>query len=152
MSRSDLERELGQLRQENTRLKKLLRLTKREVEPATGDQSAWFDRRPGPVAASSRADDKVTFVSAVFQARHDVYAVRSENRRRGTSGFVPAVEGGWRRHSRPDDPRYLPLTADVLAAHPTGTHHVGFYPMLPGDEACWLTADFDGPAAIDALA
>jgi len=91
MSRSDLERELGQLRQENTRLKKLLRLTKREVEPATGDQSAWFDRRPGPVAASSRADDKVTFVSAVFQARHDVYAVRSENRRRGTSGFVPAV-------------------------------------------------------------
>ncbi len=153
MSRGDLERELDQLRQENARLKKLLRLTQREAEPAAGDQSAWFDRRPGTVTASSPAEDKVAFYTALFRARRDVYAVRWENQRRGTSGWVPAVEGGWRRHSRHDEVRYLPLTSDVLAAHLTGNHHIGLYPMLPGDETCWLAADFDGPAAIlDALA
>ena len=152
MSRGDLERELDQLRQENARLKKLLRLTRREAGPAAGDQSAWFDRWPGPVTAGSPAEDKVAFYSALFRARRDVYAVRWENQRRGTSGWVPAVEGGWRRHSRHDEVRYLPLTSDVLAAHLTGNHHIGLYPMLPGDEACWLAADFDGPAAIlDAL-
>jgi hypothetical protein len=101
MSRGDLERELDQLRQENARLKKLLRLTKREAEPAAGDQSAWFDRRPGPVTAGSPAEGKVAFYSALFRARRDVYAVRWENQRRGTSGWVPSVEGGWRRSLHP---------------------------------------------------
>ncbi|MEJ7756451.1 MAG: hypothetical protein WKF83_09140 [Nocardioidaceae bacterium] len=41
----------------------------------------------------------------------------------------------------------------MLAAHLTGDVHVGLYPMLPGDQTCWLAADFDGHAAmLDALA
>ncbi len=41
----------------------------------------------------------------------------------------------------------------MLAAHLTGDIHIGLYPMLPGDQTCWLAADFDGPAAmLDALA
>ena len=71
---------MGGPAQENAPLKKLLRLTKREAEPAAGDQSAWFDRRPGPVTAGSTAEDKVAFYSALFRARRDVYAVRWENR------------------------------------------------------------------------
>jgi len=35
----------------------------------------------------------------------------------------------------------------------TGDVHIGLYPMLPGDQTCWLAADFDGAAAmLDALA
>lgn len=47
---------------------------------------------------------------------------------------------------------YLPLTAEVLAAHLSGKMHVGLYPLLDGDRCWWLAADFDGPEAMfDAL-
>lgn len=66
---------------------------------------------------------------------------------------MPAVQGGWRKGSKSSDHRYLPLTREVLAAHLTGDIHIGLYPMLPGDQTCWVAADFDGPAAmLDALA
>jgi len=149
----ELERELADLRQENARLRRLLKLTSREAEPAKGAQAAWFDRAPGPVDIASSPGAKVEFYAAIFGARRDVYAVRWENHRLGKSGWMPAVEGGWRKGSQHSDQRYLPLTAEVLAAHLTGTHHIGLYPMLPGDLTCWLAADFDGPAAmLDALA
>jgi hypothetical protein len=65
---------------------------------------------------------------------------------------MPAVEGGWSKSNK-DNPRYPPLTPDVVAAHLRGFLHIGLYPMLPGDETCWLAADFDGAAAmLDALA
>ena len=82
-----------------------------------------------------------------------MYAIRWENTRSGKSGWMPAVEGGWRKGSNAADQRYLPLTPEVLAAHLTGDIRIGLYPMLPGDQTCWLAADFDGPAAmLDALA
>lgn len=153
MTDRDLARELVELREENARLKRLLKLTDREAAPALGTQTAWFDRAPGPVNAVSPPGAKVAFYAALFGARRDAYAVRWENQRLGRSGWVPAVEGGWRKGSPPDDRRYLPLTPEVLAAHLTGTHHIGLYPMLPGDLTCWLAADFDGSAAmLDALA
>ena len=40
---------------------------------------------------------KVEFYAALFGARRDVYAVRWENARTGKSGWMPAVEGGWRK-------------------------------------------------------
>ncbi|HET6915131.1 MAG TPA: DEAD/DEAH box helicase family protein [Acidimicrobiales bacterium] len=148
----DISDELESLRHENARLRRLLRLTDAEAAPAHGTQTAWFDRAPGPVDARSSSQAKVEFYAALFRARSDVYAVRWENARSGRSGWMPAVEGGWRK-SRQSDPRYLPLTAEVLAAHLTGDIHIGLYPMLPGDQTGWLAADFDGPAAmLDALA
>ncbi|MBA3745438.1 DEAD/DEAH box helicase [Sporichthya sp.] len=152
MSDDAFRRQLAELRQENERLKKLLRLTKFESEPAPGTQTAWFDRAPGPVNAGSPPEAKVAFYTTLFGARRDVYAVRWENPRLGKSGWMPAVEGGWSK-GKQDDPRYLPLTPDVVAAHLRGALHIGLYPMLPGDETCWLAADFDGSAAmLDALA
>jgi len=66
---------------------------------------------------------------------------------------MPAVAGGWRKGARPEDQRYLPLTAEVLTANLTGDHHIGLYPLLPGDRTCWLAADFDGQTSmLDALA
>lgn len=145
--------ELESLRRENGRLRKLLKLTDAEGAPAHGAQAAWFDRSPGPVNASSSPQSKVHFFTALFGARKDVYAIRWENGRSGKSGWMPAVEGGWRKGSKSGEHAYLPLTPEVLAAHLTGDIHIGLYPMLPGDQTCWLAADFDGPAAmLDALA
>lgn len=149
----DISDELESLRRENARLRRLLTLTESEASPAHGTQTAWFDKAPGPVDAHSSSQAKVEFYAALFAARRDVYAIRWENARHGKSGWMPAVEGGWRKGSKPADHRYLPLTPEVLAAHLTGDVHIGLYPMLPGDRTCWLAADFDGPAAmLDALA
>jgi superfamily II DNA or RNA helicase len=149
----DIGDELEALRRENARLRRLLKLTAAEASPAHGTQTAWFDQAPGPVDGRSSSQAKIAFYAALFGARRDVYAIRWTNARNGTSGWIPAVEGGWRKGSRAADHRYLPLTPEVLAAHLTGDIHIGLYPMLPGDQTCWLAADFDGPAAmLDALA
>jgi hypothetical protein len=115
-----LERELGELRQENIRLTRLLKLTEGEAQPIKGSQAAWFDQEPGSVTSESAPDAKVAFFSALFGARPDVYAVPWENTRAGKAGWMPAVAGGWRKGARTEDQRYLPLTAEVLTAHLTG--------------------------------
>ncbi len=144
----DLRDELESLRHENARLRKLLRLTDAEAAPVRGSQTAWFD---GPVDAYSPPQVKVAFFGSLFAARTDVYAIRWESHRTGKSGWIPAVEGGWRKGRK--DQRYLPLTPDVVTAHLMGDKHIGLYPMLPGDLTRWLAADFDGQAAmLDALA
>jgi len=126
-----LERELEELRRENARLRKLLRLTDQEAAPANPMQAAWFDRAPGQVDASSSPADKVAFYAALFAARTDVYAVRWENQRTGKSGWMPAVAGGWRKDRKAAEQRYLPLTPEVLASHLTGQQHIGLYPTGP---------------------
>lgn len=149
----DISDELEALRRENSRLRRLLKLTSEEASPPRGTQTAWFEKPPGPVDGTSSSQEKVAFYAALFAARRDAYAVRWNNARSGAAGWLPAVEGGWRKGSKAADHRYLPLTPEVLAAHLTGDIHIGLYPMLPGDQTSWLAADFDGQAAIlDALA
>ncbi|CUR55541.1 hypothetical protein NOCA2270176 [metagenome] len=110
-------------------------------------QGTWTSRCPLLPQA------KVEFYAALFGARRDVYAVRWANARSGKSGWMPAVEGGSSKGRPLSDVRHFPLTPDVLAAHLIGDVHIGLYPMLPGDQTCWLAADFDGSAAmLDALA
>ena len=114
---NDLQAELESLRSENARLRKLLKLTDAEAAPARGTQAAWFDKAPGQVDARSSSRAKVEFYAALFGARRDVYAVRWENARTSKSGWMPAVEGGWRKGRSASDVRHLPLTPGVLAAH-----------------------------------
>lgn len=148
-----LRRALADLRRENARLLKLLKMTEQEARPPKSTQTALFERAPGPVDAGSPPAAKVAFFAALFGARTDVYAVRWENARTGRAGWTPAVVGGWRKGSRARDQTYLPLTREVLTSHLLGTAHVGLYPLLEGDRCCWLAADFDGQAAmLDALA
>jgi superfamily II DNA or RNA helicase len=142
-----------QLRVENARLLRLLRLSPQEAGVPGPVQSGWFESAPGPVHARSSAAEKVAFFGALFAARTDVYAVRWENSRTGKAGWLPAVRGGWRRGARHEEREYLPLTAEVITAHLSGEAHLGLYPLLDGDLCWWLAADFDGAAAmLDALA
>ena len=144
--------ELRRLRAENARLLRLLELTAREAAPPGPAQAGFFEVPPGPVHANSPPEEKVAFFGALFAARTDVYAVRYDNRRTGRVGWVPAMRGGFRKGVPHGERDYLPLTAEVLAAHLSGKMHIGLYPLLDGDRCWWLAADFDGPdAMIDAL-
>jgi superfamily II DNA or RNA helicase len=143
-----VDRELAELRAENARLRRLLKLTRAEAAPPGPAQTGFFDAPPGPVHAGSPPEAKVALFGALFAARTDIYAVRWENTRSGRAGWLPAVRGGWRKGVPHAEREYLPLTAEVLAAHLSGKAHVGLYPLLDGDRCCWLAADFDGPAAL----
>jgi hypothetical protein len=145
-------RELEELRAENARLLRLLKLTRAEAAPPGPAQSGLFDAPPGPVHSGSPAERKVVLFGALFAARTDIYAVRWENDRTGRAGWLPAVRGGWRKSVPHAEREYLPLTGEVLTAPLSGQVPVGLYPLLGGDRCWWLAADFDGPAAmVDAL-
>ena len=92
-----VEVELARLRAENTRLLKLLSLTPQQAAPPGPSQTAYFEAPPGVVHYKSPQDAKVAFFRALFAARTDVYAIRWDNPRTGQSGWIPAVEGGWRK-------------------------------------------------------
>jgi superfamily II DNA or RNA helicase len=145
--------ELERLRLEKARLLRLLELTPAQARPPGPSQTAMFDAAPGGVDDRSPAPVKVAFYREVFASRPDVYAVRWQNARDGRSGWMPAIEGRWRRGMSAADRVYLPLTDAVIEAHLTGRTEIGLYPLLDGDRCRWLAADFDGPyAMLDALA
>jgi superfamily II DNA or RNA helicase len=144
--------ELARLRAENARLLRLLELTSEQAALPRPAQSGFFEAPPGPVHGASTPEEKVAFFGALFAARTDIYALRYDNRRTGKAGWVPATRGGFHRGVPHDERDYLPLTAEVLAAHLSGKMHIGLYPLLDGDRCWWLAADFDGPdAMIEAL-
>jgi hypothetical protein len=118
-------RELAELRAENARLRRLLKLTRAEAAPPGPAQAGFFDAPPGPVHAGSPPEAKVALFGALFAARTDIYAARWENTRSGRAGWLPAVRGGWRKGVSHAERQYLPLTTEVLAAHLSGRAHVG---------------------------
>jgi hypothetical protein len=147
----ELIRELEQLRRENRRLERLLGLSGPRPLPEEQARRPLFGGVPGAVNASSPQSDKVVFFRHLFAGRDDVHALRWENERTGRSGWLPAVEGGFRRdrHNR----THLPMTDEVITAHLTGTIHAGVYPLMSDDHCRLLACDFDGSGALlDALA
>ena len=52
----------------------------------------------------------------------DIYALRWDKARAGRAGWLPAVRGRWRKGVPHAERDYLPLTAEVLAAHLSGRH------------------------------
>ena len=140
--------ELARLRTENARLLRMLELSSRQAGPPEPAQAGFFEAPPGPVHHHSPNPAKVAFFGTLFAARTDIYATWIENSRTGWKGWLPAVRGGWQRGVPHEKRDYLPLTADVLAAHLLGEAHIGVYPLLDGDRCWWLAADFDGEDAI----
>ncbi len=129
-----LRRELVRLRAENARLSRLLDLRGLDTAPAP-EQLAAPVTPPGLVTMASPVQDKLALYADRFRARTDVYAVRWENARTGARGWMPAVAGGWRRGMDRAAATYLPLTAQVLAAHLIGDVFIGLYPLLRGQHA-----------------
>lgn len=147
----ELIRELERLRRENRRLERLLGLSGPRPLPEEQPRRPLFGGVPGAVSASSAQSDKLLFFRHLFAGRDDVHALRWENEHTGRSGWMPAVEGGFRRNRQ--NRTYLPLTDEVITAHLTGTIHAGIYPLMSDDRCRLLACDFDGSGALlDALA
>jgi hypothetical protein len=132
---------------------KVLELTESESRAPHEDQpaiSAVVNR--GPVTMESPPQKRVRLFQDLFRARSDVYALRWENSRVGRSGWIPAVAGGWRKGTMAGA-SFLLLTPTVVAEHLRGLHHIGLYPLTEQETCWWVTADFDGGAAmLDVLA
>ena len=144
--------ELETLRADNLRLRRLLKLSEEQARAADPDQATLAGAPESPVSMASAPADKIRFYLDLFRCRSDIYALRWENRRDGRSGWMPAIQGYWRRGMKRTDANYLPLTADVID-HLRGEIHIGLYPLGDGDTCWWVTADFDKEAAmLDALA
>ena len=148
---AQLRSELDRLRTENARLTRLLELRGQDTSPAA-EQMA-LPTAPEMVTMASPVEDKLALYADRFCARTDAYALFWENHRAGTSGWMPAVAGGWRRGLDRRQVRDLPLTREVMAAHLAGEVFIGVYPLLRDNSCRFLAADFDGAAAmLDALA
>lgn len=147
-----LQRQLGALRAENGRLRRLLEISGQDTTPAAEQPAAPLTAL-GAISMTTHPTTKVAFFASIFRTRPDRYAVRWDNARNGRSGWVPAVAGGWRKGMDPRTAQYLPVTREVITAHLTGEIFIGLYPLLDDDSCHWLAADFDGPMAmLDALA
>lgn len=147
-----LERELARLRAENARLRRLLDLRGQDIRPES-EQLAAPTSPPGLVTMSSPPDDKISLFASLFRGRTDKHAVRWENNRLGTQGWVPHVAGGWRKGMTSRTATHLPLTREIITEHLVGERFIGIYPLLDDNTCHFLAADFDGATAIlDALA
>jgi hypothetical protein len=92
--------ELAQLRAENVRLRRLLKLTPREVAPPGPGQVGFFDAPPGLVHSGSPPQIKVGLFGKLFAARTDIYA--SAGRMPGPVGLggCPRFTAGGAREFR----------------------------------------------------
>jgi superfamily II DNA or RNA helicase len=158
----DLQRQLQEarencdlLREENTRLKKLLGLKQDKKNPPTSlslsEPLSPFVAQTGVIHNESPREVKIALFRSLFRGREDVYPVRWE-RKDGRSGYSPACLLEWKRPlcgkqvikcGECQRRKLLPVTDEVIHHHLIGKHTVGVYPLLP-DETCWfLAVDFD---------
>jgi len=143
---------IAELEADNAHLRGMLRISEKESRRPGAAPTVMFDAAPGTVTAESPARGKVAFYANLFRARSEVYAVRWDSDRTGRGGWMPAVQGGFRKGVRPADRHYLPLTEEVVTRHLSGDLEIGLYPLLDSDRCHWLAADFDGSTAmLDAL-
>ncbi len=130
-------RELEELRFDNARLRKLLKLSEAESKAAHQDQPVVSAVLPvGAVRMDSSPELKVLLFQNLFRGRSDVYAIRWENARDGRSGWVPAVNGGWHGGTKMANANFLALTSTVVADHLRGQQHIGLY-ALTEENTCW---------------
>jgi superfamily II DNA or RNA helicase len=141
-----LEHLVSVLRQENLRLRNLLRITHgAEAPPA---QPTLATENPGLVTSASSPDAKLAIYARLFASRVDVYARYWENVRKGTRGWSPVTRSAYRKGVSVLQRDPLPLTSEVLEAHLRGDVFIGLYPLLRDATCWWLAADFDGTHAM----
>jgi len=114
-----------ELEADNAHLRGMLKISEQESKRPGAAPTVMFDAAPGTVTVASSARDKVSLYANLFRSRRDVYAVRWDSDRTGRGGWMPAVQGGFRKGVRPADRHYLPLTEEVVTRHLSGDLEIG---------------------------
>lgn len=153
----NIQAELDRLREENARLKYLLKSHGIAWEEASAPCKAAAEDAASQGKKSScpsqfSTSQKIAMFRRLFSGREDVYPKRWESRTKGTSGYVPACGNEWKKGIclKPkvkcaDCParRLMPVTDQVVYDHLSGRHTIGVYPLLQHDTCRFLAADFD---------
>ena len=115
---------------------------------AAGDTGARADGGTELSAAS-----KIELFRDLFRGREDVFAVRWENRAKGSSGYAPRCANEWKpglchkpkvRCGSCTNQAFVSFGDRELLAHLQGRAVVGIYPLLPDDTCRLLAIDLDG--------
>ena len=148
---ADLEAECARLRAENEALRACV-----WQAPHIEAIAALRERPPLVTEAAVRNDsptaDKVALFRSLFRGREDVYPIRWESKT-GRTGYSPACANEWvpvvcekPRVKCADCPNraFLVVTDEAIYDHLSGRRTLGVYPILQGDTAWFVAADFDG--------
>ena len=115
---------------------------------ASGDTGGRADGGTELSAAS-----KIELFRDLFRGREDVFAVRWENRAKGSSGYAPRCANEWKpglchkpkvRCGSCTNQAFVSFGDRELLAHLQGRAVVGIYPLLPDDTCRLLAIDLDG--------
>jgi len=153
---TDLQRELANVREENSRLRAALHRAE-DLKALAGhrDGAAVISGTPVSAVALSghlTTDEKIAIFRRLFKGRSDMYPIRWESRTSGKSGYAPACGNEWKpgicekpRIKCADCPNrlFLPLTDQVIFDHLAGEHTIGIYPLLRDDTCHFLAVDLD---------
>jgi superfamily II DNA or RNA helicase len=148
---NSLEDELRRLREENTRLRKLLATHGIAWEEVIPPAVSPLPETLTQISNRLSTAEKIALFRERFRGRTDVYPVRWESTK-GKSGYSPACANEWRpgichkprvKCGQCDQRHLLPVTDEVLYDHLAGKQTVGVYPLLPDDHCWFLAADFD---------
>ncbi|NVN92082.1 MAG: DEAD/DEAH box helicase family protein [Desulfuromonadales bacterium] len=154
--------ENSKLKEENRALKSQLgiedtripadEISSHESAPEVVAQRAAANLLPPVISKNTEEREKIRLFMSLFKGRHDVYAKRWENKKKGTSGYSPSCLNEWKPGVCPKPKvtcascthkAYAALDEKVTDDHLRGKIVAGIYPMLP-DETCWFLAiDFD---------
>jgi len=104
-------------------------------------------------ATELSAASKIELFRDLFRGREDVFAVRWENRAKGSSGYAPRCANEWKpgvchkpkvRCCSCTNQAFVSFGDRELLAHLQGRAVVGIYPLVPGDTCRLLAIDLDG--------
>ena len=144
--------ELQKLREENSRLKVLLKEHGIRFENVIEEEPS----SPQSIAPESNKqrfsiEEKIALFRRRFKGREDVFAQRWESTK-GRSGYSPACANEWKpgichkpkvKCSECSQRRLQPITNHVIYNHLSGQQTIGVYPLLSDDCCYFLAVDFD---------
>ena len=154
MSTDNLMREIEHLRDENARLRDLLRAHGIPLPVTTQDADSTAELKASStpvVTKGSPIAEKAALFLSLFQGRRDVYARRWEGKN-GRAGYSPACRNEWKpgiclkpkgKCAECAHAEYCAFDTVVVEAHLRGKAVLGVYPLLQDETCRFLAIDFD---------
>ena len=154
VSTDNLMREIEHLRDENARLRDLLRAHGIPLPVTTQDADSTAELKASStpvVTKGSPMTEKAALFLSLFQGRRDVYARRWEGKN-GRAGYSPACRNEWKpgiclkpkgKCAECAHADYSAFDAVVVEAHLRGKAVLGVYPLLQDETCRFLAIDFD---------